>query len=140
MAKNIGLRPGKFGRERNFKPAEHGILKWWLMGVGESAGAVGREFIEIEEIVPTETRGNLVIYRQWIVDPDGCEVTGYWVSGFSRKQVASAGVTSGLVTGVEQAVTSGGEGLSPGKPEHRFRNTNATHFKNALSDKAMRGE
>jgi hypothetical protein len=80
MAKNIGLRPGKFGRERNFKPVEHGILKWWLMGVGESAGAVGREFIEIEEIVPTETRGNLVIYRQWIVDPDGCEVTGYWVS------------------------------------------------------------
>ena len=86
-SKNFGLRPGQFSRVRRFKPAEYGIMKWWLMSLGDKSvpPARGTEFIEIEEIVPTSIMGNLVIFRQWIVDPDGREIASKFTPNASRK-------------------------------------------------------
>jgi hypothetical protein len=90
---DIGARlwPGqRFSRQRFFKPAEHGRNKWWLVGVLESplidAKTSGTEFIEIIDIAHGAT-GALAVYRQWIVDPDGDEVTVRWAPKREEKRM-----------------------------------------------------
>jgi hypothetical protein len=55
--------------------------RWWVTGVTRtgSAPAHGLEVIEIVETVDTATVGRLVLYRQWVLDPDGNEVGSLWV-------------------------------------------------------------
>ena len=40
--------------------------------------ANGLEVIEVLEAVNTATFGDIVFYRQWLVDPDGNEVMVSW--------------------------------------------------------------
>ena len=70
----------RFIRQRNFKPAEYGTATWWLLGLSQDgATAHGVEVVEIVEIIETKTIGTLVIYRQWIIDPDGQEYSNRFV-------------------------------------------------------------
>lgn len=62
----------RYIRARNFKPAEYGASRWWLLSLSQDgATAQGVEIIEIEEIVETVTLGRLAIFRRWITDPNG---------------------------------------------------------------------
>jgi hypothetical protein len=69
-----------FGRRRGFKrpePGSHayeiGLDVWWLTSVGDTATAPaqGWQMLQVDEIVATATCGDLAIYREWLVDPDG---------------------------------------------------------------------
>jgi len=66
----------RFIRPRLFKPVEGGISRWWLIGVTadrtQAAGS-GTEVVEVLEVVETKTVGQVVIFRQWVTDPDGAE-------------------------------------------------------------------
>ena len=70
-----------FQRKRGFRRADEGHpgrASWWLIRVrnypGEAVTGYGAEFVEVVEVVETATFGPLVIYRHWIVDPDGNEL------------------------------------------------------------------
>jgi hypothetical protein len=75
-----------FTRPRRFKPSESEYPredgdKWWFASDDERDTVVvsyGYESVEILEIVMTETAGPLAIYRRWITDPDGNELTALW--------------------------------------------------------------
>jgi hypothetical protein len=71
------LRAGQqFTPQRLFKPADGGFSRWSLMGVtADASEAAGRgiEVVEVIEIVETKTLGKVVIFRQWVTDPDGAE-------------------------------------------------------------------
>jgi hypothetical protein len=45
---------------------------------GKTARAKGWHMLEIDEIVRTQTCGYVVIYREWLIDPDGKEVRSAW--------------------------------------------------------------
>ena len=77
----------RFARDRRFKPSEHGVGDWWLIGLrSEQAGtAVGAEVIDILEVVETASVGRLVIYRHRIVDPDGRVMTLHWIPDPDKK-------------------------------------------------------
>jgi len=66
----------RFTRQRLFQPADSGFSRWWLMGVTadatEAAGS-GIEVVEVVEVVETKTLGKVVMFRQWVTDPDGAE-------------------------------------------------------------------
>jgi hypothetical protein len=66
----------RFIRQRLFKPADSGFSRWWLMGLAtdpaEAAGS-GTEVVEVVEVVETKTLGKVVMFRQWVTDPDGAE-------------------------------------------------------------------
>jgi hypothetical protein len=66
-----------YSRQRGFKPAERGNMTWWILGVTqEGATAFGTETIYLEEIVSSQSAGDIAVYRHWISDPDGHEYTG----------------------------------------------------------------
>ena len=51
-----------------------------MLGLSQDgATAHGVEVVEIVEIIETKTIGTLVIYRQWIIDPDGQEYSNRFV-------------------------------------------------------------
>ena len=66
----------RFTRQRLFKPADSGFSRWWLMGMtadpAEAAGS-GTEVVQVAEVVETKSLGKVVIFRQWVTDPDGAE-------------------------------------------------------------------
>ena len=66
----------RFTRLRLFKPADGGLSRWWLMGMtadpAEAAGS-GTEVVQVAEVVETKSLGKVVIFRQWVTDPDGAE-------------------------------------------------------------------
>jgi hypothetical protein len=66
----------RFIRPRLFKPADSGLRRWWLLDVtadAAEAAASGTEVVEVVEVVETKTVGKVVIFRQWVTDPDGAE-------------------------------------------------------------------
>jgi hypothetical protein len=69
-----------FSRKRGFRPAEYGRARWWMVGVNEGrlARGFGTEHIAIEEVISSATLGDIAIYRQWCVDPDGNDVENQW--------------------------------------------------------------
>ena len=76
------LRAGqRFARDRKFKPSEHGVGNWWLIGPrsDEVGTAIGAEVIDILELLETASVGRLVIYRHRIVDPNGQVMTLHWI-------------------------------------------------------------
>ena len=66
----------RFIWQRLFKPADGGFSRWWLMGVtadpAEAADS-GTEVVQVVEVVETKTLGKVVMFRQWVTDPDGAE-------------------------------------------------------------------
>jgi hypothetical protein len=76
-------------------PCKRGDECWVVVSADDldaEDASVGQEFIEIIEIVETRTRGQLALYRQWIIDPNGDEVMSRsWVPRRSqlRKQFVS---------------------------------------------------
>jgi hypothetical protein len=63
--------------------ASSSSLKWWLgyppREIIRRSGeylreAGGIEFIEVIELVESNTLGLIALYRQWIVDPDGANL------------------------------------------------------------------
>jgi hypothetical protein len=85
-----------FTRPRRFKPSESeyrhedGGDKWWFASDDERPGvgvSHGYESVEILEIVMTETAGPLAIYRRWITDPDGNELTALWSRQNKKKKL-----------------------------------------------------
>jgi hypothetical protein len=98
----------RFVRPRVFIPGRN-ESKWWLTSIpgtlpvdaqieaaaelADEAGrapprtvADGKEFVEVVEVVHTDAVGKLALYRQWVEDPDGTEVTVQWAK--KRKQIA----------------------------------------------------
>ncbi len=77
------LTAGLSYRRRGFQ-RPHGrpnSQQWWLCAACEIPGDVeawGREYLLIDELVTTQTIGDLAIYRKWIADPDGTEVAAEW--------------------------------------------------------------
>src|SRR5690348_13641994 len=73
-----GLRAGDvFRRLRGFKRPPWGGRTWWVVGIIDPVGeaeAKGWHMLSIDEIVSTTTRGPIVIYREWLIDPDGNEL------------------------------------------------------------------
>jgi hypothetical protein len=78
----IELRVGRYIRQRVFKPAPYGHNKWWIIGVTSTdpeASATGSEIVEVVEVIDTKTQGKLVVYQQWVIDPDGTNVELEWI-------------------------------------------------------------
>jgi hypothetical protein len=73
-----GLRAGDvFRPPRGFKRPPWGGRTWWVVGIIDPDGeaeAKGWHMLSIDEIVSTTTRGPIVIYREWLIDPDGNEL------------------------------------------------------------------
>jgi hypothetical protein len=69
-----------FSRKRGFRPAEYGRAKWWMVGVNDAdmASGFGSELIAVEEVISSATLGDIAIYRQWCIDPDGNDVENQW--------------------------------------------------------------
>jgi hypothetical protein len=71
-----------FSRQRGFRRPDPGSKRWWMVGVqnlnGDNIAAYGTEYIVIDEIVHTTVVGDVAIYRQWVVDPDGADVENQW--------------------------------------------------------------
>jgi hypothetical protein len=67
-----------FSRQRGFRRPDPGSKRWWIVGVqnlnGDNIAAYGTEYIVIDEIVQSTVVGDVAIYRQWAVDPDGADV------------------------------------------------------------------
>jgi hypothetical protein len=68
-----------FSRKRGFRrPDRSSSKRWWIVGVqnlnGDKIAAYGTEYLYIEEVIHSALVGDVAIYRQWVVDPDGTDV------------------------------------------------------------------
>jgi hypothetical protein len=112
------LRTGQcFSRVRMFewrRDDDRDCVRWHLIGVDDALldresrkhggpfvrenTSTGREFIEVVEITTTTTVGPLAVYRQWMVDPDGVEITDLsWVRKRSKVQMRAEHVLRGVL-------------------------------------------
>jgi hypothetical protein len=64
--------------------------------------STGQEFIEVVEIIPAATVGQIAVYRQWMVDPDGIEITDLsWVRKRSKVQMRAEHALRGVLNRCE---------------------------------------
>jgi hypothetical protein len=97
---------GKWTRERGFGRGSRGS-KWWIARVNHDGNvneeirvtASGREIIEVLEVIPTKTCGELAIYKHWVADPDGAESMVSWLPHSDEINFRSvAGLSTALRT------------------------------------------